>query len=184
MIPVTDLRAGVAFKADGQLFEVLSYEHIKMGRGSASVKVKVKNLRSGASTEKSFISHAEVDEITLDKKELQFLYKDTETCYFMDPTTFEQLSIPLSKLEGQQFLTEGEIATVRFYHDEPLSLLLPPKVTLTIKETPPGVKGDSASNVYKDAIMENGVRVKVPLFVEAGERIVVDTRDFTYTKRA
>lgn len=184
MIPVTDLRAGVTFEAEGNLFEVLSYEHIKMGRGSASVKVKVKNLRSGAVTEKSFISHAGVNEIMLDKKELQFLYKDGQMCYFMDPVTFEQLSIPMSKLDGQQFLKEGETVAVRFYQDEPLLLLLPPKVTLTVKDTPPGVKGDSASNIYKDAIMENGIRVKVPLFVNVGDRIVVDTRDFTYTKRA
>lgn len=184
MIAVTSLRAGINYKENNDIFEVLSYEHIKLGRGSASVKIKVKNLRSGSITEKSFISHAQVDDIDLEKKVLQYLYKDDVNASFMDPTSFEQFQIVLDKLDGHEFLKEGDMAEVKFYQDEPLALILPPKVTLEVRETPPGVKGNSASNVYKDAFMENGVKVKVPLFINVGDKIIVDTRDYTYTKRA
>lgn len=184
MLSVTSLRAGTTFEENGEIFIVMSYEHMKMGRGSANVKVKVRNLRSGSTTEKSFISHGQVNNIALLKKEFQYLYKDSENAYFMDQTSFEQTPIPLKVLYGNEFLKEGEIASLQFYNDEPLDLILPPKVTLKVAETAPGVKGDSASNVYKDAILENGVKLKVPLFINEGDMIVVDTRDASYTKRA
>ncbi len=184
MISVTSLRAGTTFEENGEIFVVLTYEHIKMGRGSANVKIKTRNLRTGSITEKSFISHAQVSDIPLEKKEFQFLYKDSENAYFMNQTNFEQVTVPLKLLFGNEFLKEGEIATLQLYHEEPLDLILPPKVTLKVKETAPGVKGDSASNVYKDAILENGIKVRVPLFIDEGDSIVVDTRDGSYTKRA
>jgi elongation factor P len=184
MIPVTSLRAGTTFAEEGELFEVLSYEHIKMGRGSANVKVKARNLRTGAIVEKSFISHAEVEEAEVTKKDLQFLYKDDKEAHFMDPETFEQFSLDVEKLAGIEFLKEGEMATFRFYKNEPIGLLLPPKVVLKVIEAAPGVAGDSKSNVYKDAILENGIKVRVPLFINVGDKIVVDTRDYSYTKRA
>jgi elongation factor P len=184
MASVTSLRAGSNFEEDGEIFEVLSYDHIKMGRGSANVKVKVKNMRSGSITDKSFISHAQVKDVALEKRILQFLYKDAENAYFMDPKTFEQFSIPVKILFGHEFLKEGGNAEVKFFGDEPLSLILPPKVTLAIADTPPGVKGNSASNVYKDAILENGIKARVPLFIEIGDKVVIDTRDYSYTKRA
>lgn len=181
---VTDLRAGTTFEEDGNIYVVLSYEHIKMGRGSANIKVKVRNIKSGATTERSFINGAQVNEIYLEKKELQYLYKDDSLVYFMNPTTFEQITAPIAKLAGYEYLTEGENVIVQFYNDEPLSLLLPPKVTLKVADTPPGVRGDSTSNVYKDATLENGMKVRVPLFINTGDDVVVDTRDGSYTKRA
>ncbi|OGH11225.1 MAG: elongation factor P [Candidatus Levybacteria bacterium RIFCSPHIGHO2_01_FULL_36_15] len=184
MLSVTSLRSGTTYEEDGNIYEVLSYEHIKMGRGSASVKVKVRNLRSGAVLEKGFISHAVVKDINLEKKEYQYLYKDSNLAYFMDPVSFEQTVIPLKNLEGYQFLKEGESVALRYFGIEPLGVTLPPKVTLTVTETPPGVKGNSASNVYKDATLENGMRVRVPLFINSGDKIIVDTRDGSYTKRA
>lgn len=184
MISVTDLRSGVTFEESGNIFEVLSYEHIKVGRGSASVKVKIKNLRSGAILERGFISSAQVRDILLEKRDYQYLYKDNEKAYFMDQTTFEQVEIPLKLLDGYIYLKDGEMASLRFYGNEPLGLFLPPKVTLEIADTPPGVRGDSASNVYKEARLENGLKTKVPLFIEIGDKIVVDTRDGSYTKRA
>lgn len=184
MLVVTDLRAGTTYIENGDIFEVISYSHIKMGRGSANIKVKVRNLKSGGVLEKSFMNGARVQNIQLDKKELQYLYSDATHAFFMDPVSFEQHSIPLSLLEGNVYLKEGEIATVRFYNDQALSLLLPPKMTIKVKETPPGVRGDSASNVYKEAILENGMKVRVPLFINTGDSVVVDTRDGSYTKRA
>jgi elongation factor P len=184
MASVTDLRAGATYEEDGSIFEVISYEHIKMGRGSANIKLKVRNLRSAATMEKSFINGANVKAITLQRKELQYLYNDGESANFMDPESYEQFVIPVATLTGFEFLKEGGPATVRFYNDEPLALFLPPKVTLKVKDTAPGVKGNSASNVYKDAELENGMKVRVPLFINTGDEVVVDTRDGSYTRRA
>ena len=184
MISVNDLRSGVAFEESGSIFQVLSFEHIKMGRGSANIKVKVKNLRSGSTTEKGFTNGAVVKDIHLEKKECQFLYKDNESAYFMDPRTFEQITIPLRQLFAHEFLKEGDTVVLQFFGDEPLDLILPPKVTLKVTETDPNVKGNSASNVYKDAVLENGIKTRVPLFINIGDSVVVDTRDGSYTKRA
>ncbi len=184
MISVNDLRAGATFEENGDIFKVLSFEHIKMGRGSANIKVKVMNLRSGSTTEKGFTNGASVQDIALDKRDYQFLYKDSENAYFMDPRSFEQKQVPLKNLLGAEFLKEGETVSLQFYNDEALDLILPPKVTLKVADTDPGVKGNSASNVYKDAKLENGVTTRVPLFINIGDSIVVDTRDASYTKRA
>ncbi len=184
MISANDLRAGIAFEEDGQIFKVLNFEHIKMGRGSANIKVKVINLRSGSTTEKGFTNGASVNDIALDKREYQFLYKDAESAYFMDTASFEQKTISLKKLTGSEFLKEGEIVSLQFFGDEALDLLLPPKIILKIVDTTPGVKGNSAANVYKDAKLENGITTRVPLFINVGDSIAVDTRDGSYTKRA
>ncbi|OGH17008.1 MAG: elongation factor P [Candidatus Levybacteria bacterium RIFCSPHIGHO2_02_FULL_40_18] len=184
MISVNDLRAGATFEENGDIFKVLAFEHIKMGRGSANIKVKVKNLRNGSIIEKGYTNGANVSDIILTKREFQFLYKDSENAYFMDPRTFEQRSIPLKTLSGSEYLKEGETVSLEFFEDEALDLLLPPKITLRVSDTTPGVRGDSATNIYKDAILENGGKIKVPLFIKVGDSIVVDTRDGSYTKRA
>lgn len=183
MIAVTDLRAGTTYKEDNDIFVVLSYDHIKMGRGSANVKVKVRNLRSNATVEKSFMSGASVDDVVLTNMRHQFLYKDDANAFFMNEDSFEQLSIPLKNLAGHEFLQEGEQATLQFYGDDALGLMLPPKVNLTIADTAPGVKGNSASNVYKDAELDNGMKIRVPLFINVGDVVSVDTRDGSYTRR-
>jgi elongation factor P len=184
MTGVQDLRAGTTFLEEDQIFVVLSYEHIKMGRGSANIKVKVRNLRSGAITEKGYTSGAQVKPAPTQNKEYQFLYKDAETAFFMDPQSYDQQEVPLQKLIGSEYLQEGNTVVLQFYGEEPLSLQLPPKVTLRVADTPPGVKGNSASNVFKDATLENGMNVRVPLFINSGDEVVVDTRDGSYTKRA
>ena len=184
MIGVTELRAGTIFEENGNLLQVLSYEHIKMGRGSANIKVRVKNLRSGATIEKSFINGAKVNDVAVLKKDLQYLYKDKENVYFMNPKTFEQVSIPLRVIDGYEYLKEGEIYSVSFLRDEPLSLNLPPKVVLEVYETAPGVKGNSATTVFKDAILENGLKTKVPPFIKIGDKVRIDTRTGAYTEKA
>lgn len=184
MISVTELRAGTIFEEDGKLLQVLSYEHIKMGRGSANIKVKVKDLKSGATINKSFINGARVNDINLVKKDLQFLYKDKDSAHFMAPVSFEQIGIPLGKLSGHEFLKEGENFSVSFFENEPLSLNLPPKLKLRVEETGPGVKGNSVSNVFKDATLENGIKTKVPLFIKTGDSISIDTRTGQYTEKA
>lgn len=184
MISVTELRAGTVFEEEGKLLQVLSYEHIKMGRGSANIKVKVKDIKSGATINKSFINGARVNDVRLDTKDIQFLYKDGSSAYFMNPVTFEQVDISLAKLDGHEFLKEGENFSISFFENEPLSLNLPPKMKLVVAETGPGVKGNSATNVFKDAIMENGVKTKVPLFIKIGDMLSIDTRTGQYTEKA
>lgn len=185
MISVTDLKNGVTFEDEGQLYRVLSYEHIKMGRGSANIKVKARNLRSGATIEKSFINGARVQDAPLNRRQLQYLYKDGTTAYFMDGASFEQIEIPEAKLgTDTQYLKDGETYAVLFYNEEALAIDLPPKMEFTISETGPNVKGNSASNMYKDAILNNGMKVRVPLFMETGENVLVDTRTGEYSERA
>lgn len=184
MISVTELRAGVTYQEDGVLFQVLSYEHVKTGRGSANIKVKVKNLHNGSTVEKGYINGARVQDVMVLKKEVQFLYKDEQNAYFMDPVTYEQISMSLSKIPEHMYLKEGETFIISFLESNPLSLLLPPKMVFTVVETPPGVKGNSATNVFKDAVLDNGMNVKVPLFVDAGDKIRVDTRTGEYSEKA
>lgn len=184
MISVTDLRSGTNFREAGELYQVISYEHIKMGRGSANIKVKVRNLKTGSVIEKGYTNGANVDDINLTNQEMQFLYKDTENASFMDPRTFEQKEVPLVNIAGWEFLIEGNNYTLQFYEDLPLGIILPPKVTLKVTDTAPNAKGNSASNVYKDATLENSMNVRVPLFINIGDSVVVDTRDKSYTKRA
>ncbi len=183
MISVTDLRNGTVFEDQGQIFQTLSYQHIKMGRGSANIKVKVKNLKTGATTEKSFINGAKVKPISVIKKDLQYLYKDSDSAFFMDPASFEQMEVSLKKLEGYEFLKEGENFSISFLQGEPFSLNLPQKMELKIIETEPGVKGNSATNIYKDALLENGIKVKVPLFIKIGDKVRVDTGTKEYTEK-
>lgn len=184
MISVTDLKSGIAYEEEGQILQVISYEHIKMGRGSANIKVKVRNLLSGSILEKSYINGANVKDIFLESRQLQFLYKDELQAHFMDPKTYEQVDIDLKNLSGHEYLVEGDNSIVQMYDGNAIALQLPPKVTIKVADTAPGVKGNSASNVYKDAVLENGMKARVPLFIESGDSIVVDTRDGSYTKRA
>jgi elongation factor P len=184
MISVTDLRSGTTYEENGQFFVVISYEHIKMGRGSANIKVKVRNLKTGTITDKSFINGAKVQDVPVMKKDMQYLYKDDEFIYFMDPQTYEQIQIPLSLIPDHAYLKEGENFNVSFLKGEPLTVQFPPKMTFRVIETAPGVKGNSATNVFKEAILENGIKTKVPLFINTNELIRVDTRTGAYAEKA
>ena len=184
MISVTELRAGTTYEESGQYFVVLSYEHIKMGRGSANIKVKVRNIKTGTIVDKGFTNGAKVQDIQVLKKEMQFLYKDDDAVYFMDPQTFEQVSIPLQLVPEHIYLKEGESFQVSILEGEPLSVALPPKMVFRVTETAPGVKGNSATNVFKEAILENGLKTRVPLFITSGELIKVDTRTGNYAEKA
>lgn len=184
MVSVTDLRAGTTYEEDGNFLTVISYEHNKVGRGSANIKVKVRNLKSGTIVEKSYINGAKVQEVHVLKKDMQYLYKDNDFIYFMDPKTYEQVSVPLKVIPDHIYLKEGESFTVSFLQGEALSVLFPPKMTFKVVETAPGAKGNSATNVFKEAILENGLKTKVPLFINVNELIRVDTRDGSYAEKA
>lgn len=198
MINSTDLRNGTTFLSDGQPYIVLKYTFVKMGRGSATVKVKAKNLISGATVDKSFTSNNVVEDVRTIKRRLQYLYSDADNAYFMDPKNYEQVEMPLRVLgEQAAFLKEGSQVDVLFWpfdsadtlgqqgkEDRALSVDLPPSVVFTIAEADPGVKGNSASNMYKQATLENGLKVRVPLFINRGEKVRVDTRTGEYIERA
>lgn len=191
-IDATDLKNGTTFLQNGEPYKVIKYSLIKMGRGGAVVRVSAKNLVSGATEEKTFSSNNSVDEVNTFKKQLQFLYceaassayKDSHAI-FMDPQTYDQVEISLDILGDQTlFLKEGDVVNVLFWEERPLSIELPPKVELTVSETDPGVKGNSAANIYKQAVLENGLKLKVPLFINTGDKIRVDTRTSEYVERA
>lgn len=184
MISVTELRAGTTYVEDGQYLTVLSYEHIKMGRGSANIKVKVKNLKTGSTTEKGYTNGAKVANIPVLKKDMQYLYKDETEVFFMDPQSFEQVSISISLVSDNPYLKEGDTFPVSFIEGKPLSVLLPPKMVFKVVETAPGAKGNSATNVFKEATLENNIKTRVPLFINVGESIRVDTRTGEYTEKA
>jgi elongation factor P len=184
MIGVQDIRNGTAFLLDGQPWIGLKYEHIKMGRGSATIKIKMKNLLTGAIIEKAFINSARVEEISLVRKPMQYLYKDGENYAFMDPKTYDQVSLDADVVAEQSaYLSEGVNVNILFWDERALWIELPPKMEFKVVETDPGVKGNSVSNLYKSAKLENGIDIKVPLFIEEGEKIVVDTRDGSYVER-
>lgn len=183
MLSVTELRSGTIFEENGQLLQVLTYEHIKMGRGSANIKVKVRNVRTGATTDKSFINGARVNDVRVIKKDLQYLYKDETDAFFMDPVSYEQIQIPLRVLSDYAYLKEGENFSISFLGTEPLALNLPPKMEFIVSETGPSLRGNSTSNVYKDAELENGLKTKVPLFIKVGDRVRIDTRSGAYSEK-
>ncbi|OGD84997.1 elongation factor P [Candidatus Curtissbacteria bacterium RBG_13_40_7] len=185
MISVTDLRAGVVFQDHGQYFLVLSYEHIKMGRGSGTIKVRVKNLDTGATTDKSFGTGARVQEVNLQRRKCQYLYKDGQGCHLMDIESYEQFTIPQS-LAGDlvKFLKEGMEITLFVIEDKPLYVEAPKIIEYKVTQTGGSARGNTVGASYKDAVLENGLMVKVPLFIKNGEMIRVDTRSGEYVERA
>jgi len=181
---VNELRNGTFFKEGKDLFLVVTYEHVKTGRGSGNIKLKVRNLRTGSVVEKSFITGARVDEASVEKKKAQFLYRDGEVYSFMDPTSFEQFSVTRAVLGDQvKYLKDGLDLILIVSEEEVLGLELPLSLVYTITETGPGEKGNTVSNVYKEAILDNGLVVKVPMFMRVGEKVKVDTRTGQYIER-
>lgn len=184
MLNVTDLKNGAVFKENNQIMQVISYEHIKMGRGSGTIKVKVRNLKTSSVTEKSFITGARVDEANVEKKKAQFLYRDAESFCFMDPVSFEQFSLSEDVMGDQaKFLQDGMEVTLMVSDGEALTLEMPNTLIYSIEETGPGEKGNTISNVFKDATLDNGLAVKVPMFAKVGDRVKVDTRTGQYVER-
>ena len=185
MISATDLKNGTTFEMDGKPFIVQKFAHQKIARGGGTVKLSLRNLSTGKVEEKTFQSTVKFDEIDTSKKRLQFLYSDGENAVFMTPDTFEQVEIPL-EIVGEQivFVKEGEDVNVLFWEGKALSVEIPPSVIATIADTDPGIKGNSASNMYKSATLDNGLQVRVPLFIKIGDKVKVDTRTFEYLERA
>jgi len=185
MIDVNKLKVGVTFTEEGTPYRVTKYDFTKMGRGHATIKVKAKNLFTGSIETKGYISGNMVEDITLDKKHLQYLYKDEDKAYFMEPNSFEQVEIPMKILgDDYLYLVEGEKAWVLFWGDLILGVELQATVIVTITETEPGARGNTVSNVLKPAKTASGLTVMVPLFISEGDTIKVNTETGEYTGRA
>lgn len=185
MLSVTSLRNGTIYKENGAPWLVLKYQHTKVGRGNASIKVKVRNLLTGSITERTFVSGAAVEEADVEKLKVQYLYRANSEANFMETSTFEQLTLPLNLVEESLgFLKEGLEVYIFQFEGKPVSVELPLSVVLTVAETEPGFKGDSATTVLKPATLETGLKLGVPLFVKVGDMIKVDTRSGEYVGRA
>lgn len=182
---VTSLKTGTVFQEDGQPFLVLKYEHIKVSRGSANVKVKARNLITGQVLEKGFIASAKIDEADIYRKNAQYLYNDGTAYVFMDPDTFEQVSISADTLgDSARFLLEGQKVQILYFDGNPISVDLPITMVFEITETVPGYKGNTVTNVLKEATIQNGTVVKVPPFIKVGDKVKIDTRTGDYSSKA
>ncbi len=185
MIDVNELRKGVTFELDGQLFKVLDYSHNKPGRGSATIRIKARNLLTGANIEKTFNSGNSVQDVRLDYHNVQFLYSDNELYYFMDNETFEQPAIRADVLgDDALYLTEGLEVKLTFYNNEAIDIELPTSVDLEVTEADMAIRGDTATGVTKKVRVQTGLQVQVPNFVNVGDVIRVDTRTGDYLTRA
>lgn len=184
VVDVNKLKVGVTYQEDDQLFRVMKYDFSKIGRGSANIKVKAKNLITGSIVTKSYLSGNRVEQVALEKKEMQYLYSDEVKAYFMDPRSFEQAEVERELLgDDVKYLVEGENAWVQFFDEKVIGVEVPPSVVVTITETEPWVKGNSTTNVYKPATTSSGLTVQVPLFVKQGDKVKVNTSTGEYTMR-
>jgi elongation factor P len=185
MISTGDLKRGMAIELDGDLWSILEHHHIKMGRGSAQTRLKMRNLKTGAIIERSFQAGEKFRRAILDKKTVQYLYREDSTYHFMDTETYEQTPLSAELLgDVTNYLTDGQTVELLTYQDEPIGADLPPSVEMTVAQSDPGLRGDTASAGTKPATMETGLVVQVPLFVNEGERIRIDTRTGQYIERA
>ena len=184
MISANDLRKGTTFDMEGELYRVVEYQHSFIGRGSANVRVKMRNLRTGAITDRTFSPNDRLSDVRLELRGVQYLYSDGTFYYFMDTETYEQPALPAEILgSAVDYLTENMILQISTYDGEPIDIVLPITVELKVVEAPPGFAGDTATGATKQITLETGLKVTVPLFVEEGDIIRVDTRTGQYLSR-
>ena len=185
MIETGDLRKGITLDYEGRLVKVIEHAHNKQGRGSAQVRLTLRDIRTGSITQHSVQAGTRFQSARLERQHVQFLYGDGEQYHFMDTETFEQVALNDSTVsEAMKYLKENDVCDLLTYSGEPLDIELPVSVILTVAETDPGLKGDTASGGTKPATMETGVVVSVPLFINVGDRLKIDTRSGDYIERA
>jgi elongation factor P len=180
-----DLKNGLVLNLDGQLWAVVEFQHVKPGKGGAFVRTKLKNVLSGKVVDKTFNAGLKVDTATVDKRDMQYLYRDADSFVFMDKDTYDQVNVAAATVgEAAHFLLEGQDAVVATHQGEPLYIELPAAVVLEITYTEPGLQGDRSTGGTKPATLETGHTIQVPLFLEQGTRVKVDTRSGEYLGRA
>jgi elongation factor P len=179
-----DLKNGIVLNLDGQLWSVVEFQHVKPGKGGAFVRTKLKNVLSGKVVDKTFNAGTKVETATVDKRDMQFLYREAEDFVFMDMDSFDQLHVPSQTVGASaEYLLENQNATIAWHEGVALYVELPPSVELTISYTEPGMQGDRSTGGTKPATLETGADVSVPLFITTGEKVKVDTRDGSYLGR-
>ena len=184
-VTTNDLRNGMTLDLPEGLFGVVEFQHVKPGKGGAFVRTKLKNVRTGAVIERTFRADERVEQAIVEKREMQYLYRDGDDYVFMDTTSYDQMQVSPSALgEAAKYLTEGSNAVLQLYGLEIVGVDLPAAVELTVSQTEPGVQGDRVSGARKPATLETGLVVQVPLFVNSGEKVKVDTRTAEYITRA
>lgn len=185
MISVNEFKNGLTIEVDGELWRIIEFLHVKPGKGGAFVRSKLKNLRTGAVQDKTFRASEKVEKAQIDNKKMQYLYESGDSHVFMDMDTYEQIEVPAEQIKDEvKFLLENMEVNIMMHEDEILGIELPNTVELEVAETEPGIKGDTASGGSKPATMETGVVVQVPFFVNAGDKLVINTQDGSYVKRA
>ncbi len=185
MISAGDLRKGITFQMDGDVFQVIDFQHVKPGKGAAFVRTKLRSVLSGVTKDVTFNPTERVERANIETKEMQYLYSDGELYYFMDVVTYDQLPLNREAVEEAiKYLRENDSATIRFYQGKAFEVQAPNFVELEVTETEPGIKGDTATGATKPAKLETGVSLNVPLFVNIGDIIRVDTRSGEYMSRA
>ena len=184
MISANDLRRGATFEMDGELYQVVEYQHSFIGRGSANVRVKMRNLRTGAMTDHTFSPNDRINDVRLELRGVQYLYNDGSFYYFMDTETYEQPTLSAELLgDAVDYLTENMTLQISTHEGEPIDIVLPITVELKVTEAPPGFAGDTATGATKQVTLETGLKVTAPLFVEEGDIVRVDTRTGEYLAR-
>ena len=185
MITAGDFRNGVSFDMDGQVVTIVEFQHVKPGKGAAFVRTKIKNVITGAVTERTFNPNDKYPTAFIERKEMEYLYSDGELYYFMDNETYEQLPINASVLgDNFKFVKENMTCKIMSYKGSVFGVEPPTFVVLEVTQTEPGVKGDTATNVTKPATLETGAEIKVPIFINEGDKIQIDTRTGEYMSRA
>ncbi|MEQ8324164.1 MAG: elongation factor P [Vicingaceae bacterium] len=185
MASTADFKNGLCIKYNGDLYTITEFQHVKPGKGPAFVRTKLKNIKTGKVIDNTFSAGVKIETVRIENRDCQFLFKDDMGYHFMDQNTFEQVTLEEHIINAPDFLKEGNPANILFFADEelPISCELPPFVELEITYTEPGVKGDTATNTLKPATVETGATVNVPLFINSGEIIKVDTRSASYSER-
>lgn len=185
MININDIKNGMTVVIDGNIFLILEFQHVKPGKGPAFVRIKLRNLRTGSTIEQTFNTNIKFEKALIEKKPMQYLYSNGDMYNFMNMETYEQIDLSKDALgDDAKYLKEGIDADVTFYKGEVLGINLPEKIEYEVTSTEPAVKGNTATNATKEAVLENGLTVKVPLFISEGEHIIVSTKDGKYDSRA
>mgnify|MGYP000009990023 FL=1 len=184
MYSTTDFRKGLKIEIDGTPFEIIEFQHFKPGKGGAMVRTKLRNILNGRVLDNTFRSGEKVDRPNLESRDMQFLYHEGENLVFMDMTTYDQMHMPAEATDGKSnYLKDGQECRVLLYNEKPLDIEIPASLVLEVTATEPGAKGDTVSNVTKPATLETGVVIQVPIFVNTGDRVKVDTRTNAYLGR-
>lgn len=185
MIEVNDIKNGITLMIEGNIYQVVEFLHVKPGKGSAFMKTKLKNMRTGGTVEKTFNTNVKFEKANISRTSVQYLYSTGDTYNFMDMQTYEQLELSADQVgDNKNYLIENMMVDVIMFEGELLGIVLPDKVEFTIVQTEPAVKGNTTNNALKDAYVETGMLVRVPLFIEQGEKILVTTADGKYSSRA